>query len=123
LAGVQALDLRNGVLRLSVPHQVARQRIETSYADAISEAIAKVTDMAIDIELIVETATREVIDEPAHDPLSFLSGGTITERPSPGPTLNPLRDDPVGAALNPHYTFEEFVIGASNRFAHAAAMS
>ena len=27
------------------------------------------------------------------------------------------------AALNPHYTFEQFVIGASNRFAHAAAMS
>ncbi|HKN38338.1 MAG TPA: DnaA N-terminal domain-containing protein, partial [Acidimicrobiia bacterium] len=29
LAGVQALDLHNGVLRLSVPHQVARRRIET----------------------------------------------------------------------------------------------
>src|SRR5581483_9106063 len=28
LAGIQALDLRNGVLRLSVPHQVARRRIE-----------------------------------------------------------------------------------------------
>jgi hypothetical protein len=36
LAGVQALDLQNGVLRLSVPHQVARRRIETSYAEAIA---------------------------------------------------------------------------------------
>jgi len=123
LAGVQALDLQNGVLRLSVPHQVARQRIETAYAGLIGEALGQVTDSAVDIELIVETAPREAIDEPPPDPLSFLSGPTATEVPSKRPTLDPLHDDPVGAALNPQYTFEEFVIGASNRFAHAAAMS
>jgi chromosomal replication initiator protein len=126
LAGVQALDLCNGVLRLSVPHQVARQRIETVYAHTIEASLRQVTDTAIDIELIVETAPREVIDDgPPPDPLSFLSGAatTMTDQASRRPTLDPLRDDPVGAALNPHYTFEEFVIGASNRFAHAAAMS
>jgi chromosomal replication initiator protein len=123
LAGVQALDLQNGVLRLSVPHQVARQRIETAYAGAIGEALCQVTDSAVDIKLIVETAPREAIDDPPPDPLSFLSGPTVTEPPPKGPTLDPLRDDPLGAALNPQYTFEEFVIGASNRFAHAAAMS
>ena len=123
LAGVRALDLRNGVLRLSVPHQVARQRIETAYAGAIGEALRQVTDTPVDIELIVETAPREIDEPDPPDPLSFLSGPTITERAPRAPTLDPLRDDPVGAALNPHYTFEEFVIGASNRFAHAAAMS
>ena len=123
LAGVQALDLHNGVLRLSVPHQVARRRIETAYAEPIEEALRQVTDTAIDIELLVETAPREAIDDPAPDPLSFLSGPAATDAPAPRPRLDPLRDDPVGAALNPHYTFEEFVIGASNRFAHAAAMS
>ena len=82
LAGVQALDLCNGVLRLSVPHQVARQRIETLYAHTIEESLRQVTDTAIDIELIVETAPRELIDEgPAPDPLSFLSGAaTITDQ-------------------------------------------
>ena len=122
LAGVQALDLRNGVLRLSVPHQVARRRIETTYADAIAEALRQVTDTPVDIELIVETAPRE-LDEPPPDPLGFLAAPTVSETAPPGPTLDQLRDEPVGAALNPHYTFEEFVIGASNRFAHAAAMS
>jgi chromosomal replication initiator protein len=120
LAGVQALDLRNGLLRLSVPHQVARQRIETAYADAIGDALRQVTDTPVDIELIVETAPRE-IDEPPRDPLSYLSGVTIKEPAPAAPTLD--APEPVGAALNPHYTFEEFVIGASNRFAHAAAMS
>ena len=122
LAGVQALDLQNGVLRLSVPHQVARRRIETSYADQIAEALRQVTDTAIDIDLFVETAPRDAIDDPPPDPLAFLSGSITTDEPQSSPTLD-LRDERVGGALNPHYTFEEFVIGASNRFAHAAAMS
>ena len=122
LAGVQPLDLHNGVLRLSVPHQVARQRIETAYAGAISDALRQVTDTPVDIELLVETAPRDPIDDPVQDTLAFLSGPQVTDDSPPGPTLEP-RDGRVGAALNPHYTFEEFVIGASNRFAHAAAMS
>jgi chromosomal replication initiator protein len=121
LAGVQALDLQNGTLRLSVPHQVARRRIETAYAEAIEGALHQVTDAAVDIELLVETAPREPIDDPAPDPLSFLSGPVTTDAPARGPTLGPVEH--LGATLNPHYTFEEFVIGASNRFAHAAAMS
>jgi chromosomal replication initiator protein len=121
LAGVQALDFHNGVLRLSVPHQVARQRIETSYAAAIAEALRQVTDTPVDIELLVETAPRDAIDEPAQE-LAFLSGPPAAAQPARGRTPDP-RDERVGAPLNPNYTFEQFVIGASNRFAHAAAMS
>jgi len=125
LAGVQALDLHNGVLRLSVPHQVARRRIETAYAEAIEAALSQATDTPIDIELLVETAPREAIDdEPGPDPLSFLAGSTSppTHSPSPAAAASGGHDHPT-AALNPNYTFEQFVIGASNRFAHAAAMS
>ena len=121
LAGVQALDLQNGVLHLSVPHQVARQRIETAYAGAINEALRQITDTPIDIELLVETAPRETIDDLASETLPFAPATSAAAAPrSPTPSH---RDERSCAALNPHYTFEQFVIGASNRFAHAAAMS
>ena len=119
LAGVQALDLHNGVLRLSVPHQVARQRIETAYASAIGDAIRQVTDTPIDVEFLVETVPRESIDE------TVASIPAVLEAPAAKVAL-PAEDREAAAAgrtLNLHYTFEEFVIGASNRFAHAAAMS
>ncbi|HVW30940.1 MAG TPA: chromosomal replication initiator protein DnaA [Acidimicrobiia bacterium] len=128
LAGVQALDLQNGVLRLSVPHQVARQRIETAYAEPISEALRQVTDSSVDIQLLVETAPRETIESltaGGAPELPGLTGAGLRPVPgsaSPGNTLD-LRDDRSCGALNPNYTFEQFVIGASNRFAHAAAMS
>jgi chromosomal replication initiator protein len=119
LAGVQALDLQNGVLRLSVPHQVARQRIETAYASAIGDAIRQVTDTPIDVEFLVETVPRESIDE------IVAPIPAVLEAPAAKVTLPAEERVEVaaGRTLNPHYTFEEFVIGASNRFAHAASMS
>jgi chromosomal replication initiator protein len=125
LAGVQALDLQNGVLRLSVPHQVARRRIETAYAEAIEAALRQVTDTPVDIELLVETAPRDTIDDEAGpDPLAFLSGQSVPAPPVVAAPVKAGSDHPAtAAALNPNYTFEQFVIGASNRFAHAAAMS
>ena len=49
---------------------------------------------------------------------------TVTENQGFGP--RPADNDPLltgGDKLNPKYTFENFVIGASNRFAHAAAVA
>ncbi len=48
------------------------------------------------------------------------SGG-LHHRPGDGPGLP--RPTPAQARLNPKYTFETFVIGSSNRFAHAAAVA
>jgi chromosomal replication initiator protein len=48
------------------------------------------------------------------------SGG-LHHRPGDGPGLS--RPAPAQARLNPKYTFETFVIGSSNRFAHAAAVA
>jgi chromosomal replication initiator protein len=47
--------------------------------------------------------------------------GGLHHRPGDGPGLP--RPAPAQARLNPKYTFETFVIGSSNRFAHAAAVA
>ena len=52
--------------------------------------------------------------------LGTHSGG-LHHRPGDGPGLP--RPTPAQARLNPKYTFETFVIGSSNRFAHAAAVA
>ncbi|MGK4582118.1 chromosomal replication initiator protein DnaA [Kitasatospora sp. HPMI-4] len=63
--------------------------------------------------------------------LPAATGGALPERtPSPGvpappgaPPAGGSRKDEPAARLNPKYLFDTFVIGASNRFAHAAAVA
>ncbi len=47
----------------------------------------------------------------------------IPHRPSTAPPGGPQVPRPGQARLNPKYTFDTFVIGSSNRFAHAAAVA
>ncbi|GAA2262009.1 chromosomal replication initiator protein DnaA [Kitasatospora cystarginea] len=64
-------------------------------------------------------------------PAGGSPGGALPERtPSPGvpappgaPPAGGSRKDEPAARLNPKYLFDTFVIGASNRFAHAAAVA
>jgi chromosomal replication initiator protein len=51
--------------------------------------------------------------------------GGLSHRPPDLPASGPgvPRPAPAQARLNPKYTFETFVIGSSNRFAHAAAVA
>ncbi|GAA5017600.1 chromosomal replication initiator protein DnaA [Terrabacter aeriphilus] len=55
--------------------------------------------------------------ELGHDPLSGGESGPLRLQQRPEPT------SPGDTRLNPKYTFDTFVIGASNRFAHAAAVA
>jgi len=54
---------------------------------------------------------------------------TVAEAPAPPPVVRaqtappPLPRAPEGLHLSPKYTFETFVVGAGNRFAHAAALA
>jgi chromosomal replication initiator protein len=59
---------------------------------------------------------------PARPPAQDIPGG----RPGPAgfsPSVLSGTPRPAQARLNPKYTFETFVIGSSNRFAHAAAVA
>ena len=58
--------------------------------------------------------------DPAHPDLSALSAPLMR---SPAARVPGARAAAEPARLNPKYTFETFVIGASNRFAHAAAVA
>ena len=124
LEGVRALALIGDVLTLSVPSAVASRRIESNIAVVIREALRQTTGTEIDLRLVVETAPRET--EPATTETAqqewHIHGGGGADKPATGQEGGARRQ--FGApALNPGYTFDQFVIGPSNRFAHAAALS
>ncbi len=119
--GVHALDLTEDTMVLGVPSSVAVERIRTSYLGLLADAIHALTGVPLTVELLVDTAPRleELV---AIDSLALAPApvATTDERP-PAPEAEYGRGSTM--ALNPRYTFDQFVIGASNRFAHAAALS
>ena len=128
--GVRPVDLANDVLMLSVPSSLAAERIRSSYSGMLMDAIRDVTGATVQLELLVETDAREAVVMPAVQPLPLpLTEPSSTPTVAQGGATAPVAADEVFAAtwasgtLNERYTFDQFVIGASNRFAHAAALS
>ncbi|NKY38430.1 chromosomal replication initiator protein DnaA [Cellulomonas septica] len=77
-----------------------------------------------------EDGSDEVSDRSDRPDLSVVHGGQDDDGPGPGRVAIDDRPLPSGrkqasepARLNPKYQFETFVIGSSNRFAHAAAVA
>jgi chromosomal replication initiator protein len=89
------------------------------YGDLISEAIENLGLEFRDVEFVTEdeqhktkaNGTSATQDEP---PLS-------SDKPAATPVTQQRFDWDGAAQLNPKYTFDDFVIGAGNQFAHAAS--
>ena len=109
------------ILFVRVPTAEFRH-VGDKYADLIQEAI---DNLGLEYE-DVKFVTSE--DDPAATPVRH-DGGLTVRTPSPAPvsTSGPAsqaRFDWDGAAqLNPRYTFDAFVIGNGNQFAHAACQA
>jgi chromosomal replication initiator protein len=114
-------------LVLVVPSSVVKERIESRYLGLVKSALVDVG--AADIELLIEVRTN--LADTEGDGLEASATSTSTEATSGagattpgrggGPPTHPGRTAPE--QVNSRYTFDTFVIGTSNRFAHAAALS
>lgn len=117
--GVHALDSTDDTLVLGVPSSVAVERIRTSYLGLLTDAAQALTGVPHAIELMVATSARTESD-PGTD-FAPVETGEVEEEHAAEPAAATAAPSP--SQLNPRYTFDQFVIGASNRFAHAAALS
>ncbi len=117
------VHLDDDLLLLAVPSSLAKDRIETRYLGLIRAALEDVghpdVDVAIDVRRELADSVVDGLD--GQDPPA--ASGEPGEPEAAGDGLQPLRSRTGSPWVNPRYTFEAFVTGSSNRFAHAAALS
>ncbi|MDH5294532.1 MAG: chromosomal replication initiator protein DnaA, partial [Acidimicrobiia bacterium] len=111
-------------LLLAVPSKLVKDRIEARYLPILNAAVAEATTQ--DLEVTIDVETPAVVD---HEQLVFtdddlaavvdLRNRTVAARRTVGDSTIPIQSQ----TLNDKLTFENFVAGTSNRFAHAAAMA
>ncbi len=117
---VRPTDITDNVLTLAVPSPLVRERLQHNHLSLIEEAVASSYGGPVKIAFEVEESIRHPLEEaqvPAPPTATTTSQSDLARRSAMPP--------PLGAPglPFPNYTFEAFVPGPSNRFAHAAAMA
>ncbi|MGE0795732.1 MAG: chromosomal replication initiator protein DnaA [Acidimicrobiia bacterium] len=127
-AGVELEDDR---LVVAVPSVLVKERLESRWRDQVHQTLAALGHPRVAVAFEVRTEAGADPDHRALDdaPTELFPEGGRHEplrppraMPPPSPTMAPSPDLDA-PRLNSRYTFEAFVTGASNRFAHAAAQA
>jgi chromosomal replication initiator protein len=98
-AEVEGDDLGDATFAIAVPNDFTRDWIEGHFVHLIGTNVREATGREFAIELVVHE------DVPATA------------------AAEPKQEQPRVEGMNQKYTFDSFVIGSSNRFAHAAALA
>ena len=111
-SGVRPTDLREGILEIAAPGSYVRDWLTRNYLELIRVAATEVVGrpMEVVVEIGAPEAEIAVRLQPEDD--------EIVEEPHVQ-----VREATPDTLPYPEYTFETFVQGPSNRFAHAAAMA
>jgi chromosomal replication initiator protein len=148
IALIRPLAVVEDTVLLAAPHDFAKDVLETRLRPALAAALAaelgRETRVAVTVEPPADPPASPaadfdnpaVADDESHatdhtpDVRDLRAERDVPSRPTESayPHLGTGREvggrrDVEPARLNPKYTFETFVIGASNRFAHAAAVA
>jgi chromosomal replication initiator protein len=113
---VSGAELDADTFAIAVPNDFTREWIEGHFLDLIRAAVKDAGGADLRVQL-------RVLEEPPLPVLNAQSAPSVVPaavRPLPA-EVTAVRTDVAG--INPKYTFDSFVIGSSNRFAHAAALA
>lgn len=106
ILGLKPIGMRNGVFMISVPNELTLDIINQRYMLLFKESIKHVLNQDVEVQCVV--------GEPESD-------DSKTEEEVQKDAIKPAQE--AFGSLNSKYTFDSFVIGNSNRFAHAASVA
>ena len=109
---IKPLAVVEGNVFLAVAEEFTKNKVESTIRGPLTEALSEVLGHDIRIAVTVDASIRP--PSPAH-----MQNDGDQHTPRPPRKVAPVEDP----HLNPRYTFDTFVIGSSNRFAHAAALA
>ncbi|WP_423191692.1 chromosomal replication initiator protein DnaA, partial [Caldifermentibacillus hisashii] len=109
LKSTKAIALNKNTLIVEAPNDFAREWLDGNYKEILTEIL---------YELIGENMSLKFVI-----PESNMDDPVIVSPANKKPAKPDVITDSAQHMLNPKYTFETFVIGSGNRFAHAASLA
>lgn len=131
-AKVTPVSGTNDTLVLSAPHSIVREKLEGKFRPLVEEAVFDATGKHMTVEFdVVANPTLFPLVDIEKEQIDLTADGTLddlqVEYPESsvptGDATAPAPEPGTGLDFSDRYTFDSFVIGGSNRFAHAAALA
>ena len=143
LGGLEVMDFQGSTVTLKAESEVKIRVVTSKYKTEIEKRFAEMLGFDVTLHLVCTDSPQLPKDEP-----SILQRVSEPARPAPIPTPAPapiqepdpeiegilptpnldssFRPGGIGSTLPPfnfEYTFENFIVGSSNKFAHAACLA
>ena len=99
---------------LTVPNSFTKEWLEDHYINVLTGALTATSGSAVSLNFVIRT-------EEEHQP--YISENYVTKADTEPAALKNTHLEQVFTPLNQKYTFDLFVSGTGNQFAHAAAMA
>lgn len=110
---IRILSLEDNTVTLSVPNKFFRDWIVENYYPLICDAISSVASTSVFVTFTIQKS--------GSSELATLAAPEEVDKDQEKHSALPSQR--ARSSLNPHYSFERFIVGTSNQFAHAAARS
>ena len=112
---IQFCHADNQFIYLSVPNLFFKEWLDDNYVDLINSALSVTADKNMLVSFIIQEKEPEILSVEVQEAPPIKETATNNPKEIPQHKETP--------ALNPRYTFDQFVSGVGNQFAHAAAMA
>lgn len=106
------LTHEDGTYVIGVPHAYAKDWLENRLAGTIKRTLSNIVHRSVEVRFVMWTQPTASADAGVETAAGGGQEASAVEARSC-----------TSSRLNPKYTFENFVVGASNRLAHAACMA
>lgn len=102
LKPIKPISFTGEKFKVAIPNRYFKEQINSKYKEVIEKILCGLTNTSVVLEYSLDSSIKE----------GFIQKGGTKSKP---------KHSVIPPSLNPKYTFESFVIGENNSFAHAAA--
>lgn len=109
LKSTKPIKFSDHTMVIEVPNDFAKDWLESRYYDLIKDSLQEVTNREVGLSFVLPGLGDFSVPENLANAVSSINRN--------------IGEDIISTYLNPKYTFDTFVVGNSNRFAHAASLA